>query len=47
MVAFGWFMRMVDGEEYESFEFVGIFDWCVLDPPPLVVTDDWVDLHIG
>ena len=47
MVAFGWFMRMVDGEEYEGFEYVGIFDWCVLDPPPPVVTDEWVDLHIG
>jgi len=47
MVAFGWFMRMVDGEEYEGFEYVGIFDWCVLDPPPPVVTDEWVDLYMG
>ena len=36
-----------EGEEYEGFEYVGIFDWYVLDPPPPVVTDEWVDLHIG
>jgi len=28
-------------------KYVGIFDWYVLDPPPPVVTDEWVDLHIG
>ncbi len=33
--------------EHEGFEYVGIFDWCILDPPPPVVTDEWVDLHIG
>lgn len=21
-------------QEHEGFEYVGIFDWCVLDPPP-------------
>jgi hypothetical protein len=33
MVAFGWFMRMVDGEEYECFEYIGIFDLWALDLP--------------
>jgi hypothetical protein len=26
MVAFGWFMRLAEGEEYEGFKYVGIFD---------------------
>ena len=47
MVAFGWFMRRQDGEEYEGYEFVGIFDSWSLDPPPPVVTDEWIDLHVG
>jgi len=34
-------------QEHEGFEYVGIFDWCVLDPLPPVVTDDWIDLHMG
>jgi hypothetical protein len=42
MTAFGWFMRMQDGEEYEGYEFVSIFDSWSLDPPPPVVTDEWV-----
>jgi hypothetical protein len=47
MIAFGWFIRLMDGEEYEGYEFVGIFDSWSLDPPPPVVTDEWVDLHVG
>jgi hypothetical protein len=46
MVAFGWFMRMHDGEEYEGYEFVGIFDSWSLDPPPPIVTDDWIALNL-
>ena len=45
--AFGWFIRLMDGEEYEGYEFVGIFDSWSLDPPPPVVTDEWVAMHEG
>jgi hypothetical protein len=42
---FGWFFRLLESEAYEGYEFVGIFDYFSLNPPPSVVTDDWVDLH--
>jgi transcription initiation factor TFIIIB Brf1 subunit/transcription initiation factor TFIIB len=45
--AFGWFIRFMEGEEYEGYEFVGVFDSWSLDPPPPVVTDEWVALHEG
>jgi hypothetical protein len=45
--AFGWFLRYLEGEVYEGYEFVGIFDYFSLNPPPPVVTDEWVDLHKG
>jgi hypothetical protein len=35
----------LEGEAYKGYEFVGIFDYFSLDPPPPVVTDEWVDLH--
>lgn len=45
MVAFR-FMRMHEGEEYEGYEYVRIFDKTSLDPPPSDVSEEWVDLHI-
>jgi hypothetical protein len=36
LTAFGWFFRLLEGEAYEGYEFVGIFDYCTLDPPPVV-----------
>jgi hypothetical protein len=30
----------MEGEEYEGYEFVGIFDSWSLDPPPSIVTDE-------
>jgi hypothetical protein len=40
-------MRFMEGEEYEGYEFVGIFDSWSLDPQPLVVTDELVAMHEG
>lgn len=48
IIDFGIFMcRMLENAYYECLEFVGVYDLTKVDPPPLVVDDDWVNLNFS